>query len=123
MGEVSEFDAMNRALHADLDLPGASQECLEEQCLRESPSEEVLPQRAPAETLHTSTLEEILAELGEESSSALLNIYLGTSSHLLPGTAAETDLIDISDMSRQELSECLRDCFDNPAVQVLGSIT
>ena len=112
MGEVSEFDAMNRALHADLDLPGASQECLEEQCLRESP----LPQRAPAETLHTSTLEEILAELGEESSSAFLKIYLGTSSHLLPGTAAETDLIDISDMSRQELCECLRDCFDNPAV-------
>ena len=121
MGEVSEFDAMNRALHADLDLPGASQECLEEQCLRESPSEEVLPQRAPAE--NTRTLEEILAELGEESSSALLNIYLGTSSHLLPGTAAETGLIDISHMSRQELSECLRDCFDNPAVQVLGSIT
>ena len=110
MGDNSEFDAMNRALQIELGLPGASQDVLDDPAME---------QQGVAESSKL-TLEQIVAESGQEDGAAVLSVYLGTSSHLLPETLAESGLLDISTVSREQLCGMVRDAFDNPLAKASG---
>ena len=111
MGGDEDFEFMNRALHAELGLPGASTDNVD--------SDWELPEAEGAAGLQddSASLKHLLEAVGEESSDANLQVYLGTSSHLLPETLAVGHLIDVSTLSREAVCNMVRDAFDNPVVQ------
>ena len=112
MGGEEDFELMNRALHADLALPGSSQEA--------DPCEGELLQAEGVAWLQddSASLKHLLEVVGEEKSDAKLEVYLGTSSHLLPETLAVGDLIDVSTLSREQICNMVWDAFENPEVNV-----
>ena len=106
-GERCEWDEWNACLLTDLALPGA---------VREPYPDEGT---ADIEAQAVKDLEEMLVEFGQEAVDGNLLVYLGTASRILPDTLHATDLMDISTLTRSQMSEKVRRAFDEP-LAVLG---
>ena len=56
----------------------------------------------------------VLDEVGAENEGAQQLVYLGTAAHILPETAAVTNLVDVSQFSLADISMMVRDSFNKP---------
>lgn len=110
-GDAGQEAAWEAQLHEDLALPGALAQLFVDADDACDPDVGGVA-AAAAESL----AQLLLDDLGEEDPTCRQQVYLGTASRVLPHALGSTDLIDISDLTREDVEKMVRRACDDPLV-------